>query len=216
MYRIVTISREYGAGGLVIAGRVAEALGWELLDQSLVKHVADLAKVAPEEAAKVDECPSSWMERLSHSLWMGAPDSMAPGNPETFGADRAKELAAQLILKRANDGGHYVIVGRGSQCILHERRDVLKVFLHAPRELRVRQVRSQYGSDEEARVAIERIDRVRVAYVKQFFGCDMREASLYDLVINTKIGFDLATKIIVDTVGASLQAKAQEKQEKTA
>lgn len=216
MYRIVTISREYGAGGLVIAQKVASTLGWELHDQSVVKHVADLAQVAPEQAAKVDECPSSWMERLSRSVWMGAPDSMTPANPPVFGADRAQQLAAQFIREKAASGNPCVIIGRGAQCILRDRADTLKVFLHAPRAFRARQVRSQYASDDEARHALQSVDRMREAFVRHYFRCDWRDPSIYDLVINTCLGFDLAVRLIFDTVRASQAEPAATDQPKSA
>ncbi len=203
MFRIVTIAREHGSGGLIVAEKVSSALGWEMLDQSVVKHVADLARVPAEEAARFDECRSTWAERLSKSVCLGAPEVRAGERPETFGAERAQALAAEFIQARAASSGSYVIVGRGSQCILRGRPDTLKVFLHAPRPQRIALLKSQYPYADEAEAALERVDRARAAFVRHYFHCDWRDPLLYDLVINTRIGLDPAADLILEIVRGS-------------
>ena len=41
MYRVITISREFGSGGRTIAKETAERLGWKYYDKELVKKIAE-------------------------------------------------------------------------------------------------------------------------------------------------------------------------------
>ena len=52
---VITVSREYGAGGGEVARRLAEALGWELLDRELLHQAAALEHVPDTELERLDE-----------------------------------------------------------------------------------------------------------------------------------------------------------------
>ena len=54
-YSVITIEREYGAGGSVIAAKLAERLGWKLYDQELTADIARIAQVDPKAVARCDE-----------------------------------------------------------------------------------------------------------------------------------------------------------------
>ena len=49
MFRIITVEREYGAGGSLVAAELARRKGWQLLDQQLTCEIAKMAAV--EESA---------------------------------------------------------------------------------------------------------------------------------------------------------------------
>ena len=73
MIRAITIAREYGSGGAVVARLLADRLGWRLLDRDLLNEVARAANVAPTVAERYDERIDPWFHRLvKHALWRGA------------------------------------------------------------------------------------------------------------------------------------------------
>ena len=39
-FRVITIARQYGSGGGPIAHKLAARLGWDLLDNALITHIA--------------------------------------------------------------------------------------------------------------------------------------------------------------------------------
>ena len=65
MFRVVTVTRELGSGGGVIAQSVAEQLGWKLLDRNLIVAVARITQVNLETAFRFDDSVDSWWHRLN-------------------------------------------------------------------------------------------------------------------------------------------------------
>ena len=133
--RAITISREYGSGGGEVARRLAQQLGWRLVDHEIVVRVARTLGMSEDEAAARDEHTEGFISRLLRSmqnvdpnLAVGAP--VLPVSPEREQEDYQKALSD--VVKAAVNDGHVVIVGRGSQALLAERRDVLNVRVIAP------------------------------------------------------------------------------------
>lgn len=208
MIRIVALSREYGSGGAVIASEVGSILGWELIDRAFIERIAAMAGVTRDEAVLCDERVASWVERLTQSLWTGSPGTYVPGRPDVFDPDRMQALAQQVVLQVAEHTRGAVIVGRGSQCILHRRDDVLSIFVYAPFEQRLRRLRPRFASEDDAIAEIERMESERTQFIRHYFGWDRSDRNLYHLMINSSIGVPTATNLIVDTVRRSQRSMA--------
>lgn len=201
MFRVITISREYGSGGAEIARRVTQRLGWKLIDECLIEDVARLARVTPEIASKYDECVNSWFERLIKAVWRGGFEGSASRVEDAaFDAEQMVHLATQVI-REAADLGQAVIVGRGGQCILRERHDTLHVSVHAPMELRIRNLQQMFGLTTGAAERAEEVDRGRAAYVRRYFGEDWKDFRLYHMVIDASVGLDQAADAILAAAG---------------
>src|SRR5688572_16131070 len=80
---LITISRQFGAGGSEIAARVARALGWRVVDNELVERVAALAGLTPEDVAQREERVSTFIERLARTIVAATPELVVP--PEADG-----------------------------------------------------------------------------------------------------------------------------------
>jgi cytidylate kinase len=201
MFQNITISREYGSGGAEIARRVAERLGWKLIDKCLIEDIARLAKVTPEVARRYDERVNPWFERLIKAVWRGGFEGSASRvEAGAFDAEEMAQLAVRVI-REAAELGHAVIVGRGGQCILRDRQDTFHVSVHAPLELRVENLRRMFGSAAGTAEQAEETDRQRAAYVRRYFGEDWKEPRLYHLVIDASMGLDRAADAIVEAAG---------------
>ncbi len=75
---LITVSRQFGAGGSEVASRVADALGWSLVDNEFVEQVARRAGLPPEEVADREERVLSFIERLSLTMASSAPELFPP------------------------------------------------------------------------------------------------------------------------------------------
>ena len=73
---VITISRQYGAGGSEVARRVAEVLAWQVVDNELVEHVAVRAGCTPAEIAEREERAPNFIERLTRTLAAANPDRL--------------------------------------------------------------------------------------------------------------------------------------------
>ncbi len=205
--RAITISREYGSGGGEIAARLATLLGWELIDHEVVVRVARMLHVSEKEAEDHDECVESLATRILKSLRPAHPVMPVTVDiPLAIDSHAFYEARCQVI-EGAVASGHVVIVGRGAQAHLAQRRDVLHVRIVAPLEARIAYVMSREGLDREAAQArILRKDQERVRYLETFYHQHPGDPHLYDLVLNTAI---LDLESAVDIIALTLERKAR-------
>jgi cytidylate kinase len=197
--RAITVSRLYGSGGGEIASRLAHRLRWRLIDHEVVARVAQALGITREEAEERDEHVESLVSRLINSMALAYPTLSAEVPPTALPKFQAQAYqdALRRVVQTAADEGQVVIVGRGGQSLLRERRDVLRVLVVAPVEARVRYVARRESLDEStARKRIEEKDRDRL------------DPMLYDLIVNTEIlALDDAVALIcraLDMKGALL------------
>jgi CMP/dCMP kinase len=211
--RAVTISREYGSGGGEIATRLAKRLGWQLIDHALVERAASVIGTTTQEAEVHDEHVQGRVSQALNSLLSLYPAAMANTPPEAFLSDEEYRDAFNRVVRAAAARGHVVIVGRASQVILAELRDVLHVRVIAPFEKRVAYVMQREGVDRHtAESRIHRKDHERASYLEQKYHHHPDEAHLYDLVLNTSL---LDLESAVDIIGFTLQQKAKGLAKKT-
>ncbi len=201
MFKVVTVAREYGSGGGIIARVVAEKLRWNLLDRELIRAVARTAQVDADTAERYDEHVESWWHRFNRGgLWSAAiMAGIAPGDAQFFDAETMAAFARQVTLGTAARGD-CVIVGRGAQCALQDREDVLHVFICAPWAERVGRVRARAQSSQDVEELIRLTDHERASYIRTYYGCDWKDPHLYHMMIGSQIGTEMAAWMIVNTV----------------
>ena len=200
MVRVITIEREYGSAGVEIAMRLAERLGWELVDQALVKKVAEECHVESSAVESRDERCDPWYHRFTKAFWQGAPErSVAPTSPEAFDCEQMVAHVRKLI-EGAADRGNCVIVGRGAACILSSRVDAFHIFVYGCRKEKLEYARKHFGA-EITPERMEHVDRERAAYVRTYFGLDWDNRKLYDLMINSAVGVEAVVNAVIDAAG---------------
>lgn len=172
---VITVSREYGAGGAEVARRLAEVLGWELLDRELLHQAAQIEHVPDADLEKMDEQAVRLVDRLRIH---------PPHQKYMHGLTEA--------VKQAAGRGEVVLVGRGTRQILGDSKEAFHLRLIAPREWRARRMARQEGwSESEALTRCASVDAMRDRFTRYFFGPSSLDPSQFDLVINTaRVGFD--------------------------
>jgi cytidylate kinase len=202
LIRIITIEREYGAGGKEIAEKLAQRLGWKLWDQSLTAEIAKLAQVDPAHVERVDERCDSLFYRLMKVYMRGSFERSLPvAGLDHFDADSMVAFMRQVFERAAVDG-NCVIVGRGATYSLRDREDAFHVFIYAPWEEKIRRVRMQGKSEAEAEELVSTIDRERATFIQKYFGKEWPNRQLYHLMINSKVGDEVVIQTILDEVTA--------------
>src|ERR1700690_3599067 len=78
MIRIITVEREFGAGGAAIAEKIAERLGWKLWDQALTAEIARLAQVDRASVERLDERCDPLFYRLMKVFIRGSYERSLP------------------------------------------------------------------------------------------------------------------------------------------
>src|SRR5512146_3549853 len=164
---VITISRQYGSLGNIIANALGQRLGYRVVMRELINQAARAAG-APEVAlAVIDELGLL---------------GLAPSEQDY----QAYIQAVKSVMLELADQGNVIIAGRGGQVVLAGRPDTLHVRTVAPVELRVARIAERYAiSLAAARAQVRASDRQRRLFLKRFYNIDGDDPQLYDLVINT-------------------------------
>ena len=205
--RVITISRTYGSGGGEVAARLAQRLGWRLLDHQFIAHLERHLGLSKQEAEARDEHAEGIIAHVLSGLRLGYPGVVSDVPPSPVDLDRASRQMLRQLIQTAADEGQVVIVGRGGFALLAERRDVLRVEVVAPLKERIAYVMRREGLDERAAIArIRQKDQRRRRYVEALYHLRPGEPEQYDLTINTAI---LTLDHAVTLIALALEQKAQ-------
>jgi cytidylate kinase len=196
MIRVITIEREFGAGGTAIAEKLAERLGWKLWDQALTTEIARLAHVDQASVDRLDERCDPLFYRLMKVFIRGSYERSLPVTGLAhFDADSMVAFMHRVIDGAASEG-NCVIVGRGAPYFLRGREDAFHVFVYAPWEEKIQRVKATGKSEEEAVELLSTIDQERATFIQKYFGKEWPNRHLYHLMINSKIGDDRVVQAI--------------------
>ena len=195
MKTIVTIGREYGSGGRIVAQRLAEKLGVPFYDKEVIPGVAKKTGFAENFVREAERRPTnSFMYDLyfsTHSL--SIPDQVF--------------IAQSGVIKDLADKGGCVIVGRCADYILREHKELLRTFVYAPLEQRVQRAREEYHDKEDNLEGfVIRQDKQRASYYNYFTSIRWGDRKSYDLCVSSALGLDTAVEIIYH---AALAREAQ-------
>jgi cytidylate kinase len=199
---LITISRQFGAGGSEVARRVAAAIGWRLVDNELVEQVAARAGLPPERVAEREERVSTFVERLARTLAAASPEVFPPPDSAGEVADVPEADLVRItetVVAEIAAEGRVVVVGRAATAVLSRTRQALHVRLVAPRDFRLAVAAERLGCPPaKAAAVLDETDRMRARYNREYYRRDWADPLNYHLVINTGlVGFDGAAEVIV-------------------
>lgn len=172
---VISISREPGSGGRIIATDLANKLGFDLFHQEVLHQMAQSANVNTRLLETLDEKGLNLLEETissvinEHHLW-----------PDEY----LKHL--MKVIGVVGEHGRSVLVGRGGNFILQKER-CLRVRVVAPLPIRVKRVCKEFGlSAEDAKRRVIRTESDRRAFIRKYFYADVADPLNYDVVLNTE------------------------------
>ncbi len=183
---VITISREPGSGGLVLANKLAERLGFDLFHQKIIQGMAESAKVEYWMLETQDEKGLSVLEHWVSSLV----------NRRHLWPDQHLKQLMKMVAT-IGEQGRAIIMGRGANFIIPtEKRFSLRII--APLEVRVKNVSGKFEIPlKEAKRRILRTESDRRAFARKYFYADIAAPLNYDLVINTgTVSIDIAVGFV--------------------
>lgn len=194
---VITISRETGSGGHTVGKMLAEQLGYDFYDNELISLVAE--EMHLDKGIIVENG-----ENMSDKTYIDMASGFIPfSRKDRIPVDKIQETQNKLIQVIA-DKGNSVIVGRGADYILSERKDAFHVFIHANMEHRIERVQRHDGiSGEESRIRreLEVKDHSRGILYQFFTGREWGHVSNYNLSVDTGIFTKTqAMEIILDAI----------------
>lgn len=189
MIKAITIEREFGCGASEIAAKLAELLGWRLWDHELTQEIARLTNSTPQAVEEREWKNDPAVYRVFTPFLRGAFEGGLPPTERLELLD-ARRIAtvSELAVNHALSGGPCVIVGRGSQYFLRNRKDVFRAFLYASRTSKIQRLIKAGTAQEKAITEVDTIDRDRAAFVRRYLKLNWPEYHLYDAMLNTERG----------------------------
>lgn len=191
----------FGSGGSDVAARVAQQLGWALLDNDVVDAVALRLGLSAAEVSSREERVPSLAERIASTMAMSAPELTLPVDDAALTESTEARIVAvtRHVIQEAVQQGNAVLVGRGAQCMLAERADALHVFCYAAKAALVAYAVEHRELDPtNAAQEVDRRNREREQYIRRNFNRDWRGLENYHLCVDTgRLGVEMAAELVI-------------------
>ena len=197
---VITISRQYGAGGLTLGKMISERLDYTLYDNELIQIVAKKAKVSEEWVESVEkEAGGKLLKIVSSLVSKSLVDRVLDGERGDLDEEIYVDLLRQIIITLANKG-NAVIIERGGQYVLKGRDDVISILLVSEKEDRYKFIEKRYKKTfKEAMQDVNDHDKKRTTLYRKVGKEDYDEPRLYHMVFNTsKVSLDMVCDLICD------------------
>lgn len=194
-YRILTLERQYASGGRAVGKAVADALGVPCYNREILEYAAERSGQTPEHLERLEETANTG---LISSL-QAAYARLARGERAALPPEGALLLAEAEVIRDLADEGPCVLIGRSAGCILRDRTDVLRAFLYADEEARIRRAVDEYGHDEnEAPTVLRYFDRRRANFYNANYSLKWEDKAGYHLCLDTgRLGVAACAKVLL-------------------
>lgn len=184
---IITIAREHGSSGKQIGRLVAEGL-------DIPFYYKEMVALAAHESGLDKEFISD--------IHKNAPDILRELYLNSS-AVRMAIAAQEKIIRKIADNGSCVIVGRAADYVLRNYKNVVRIFIHAPKRYRIRRVMEIYGDSlDDARRNIRRSDKARSSYYRHISGRRWADGRHYNLSVDSSVGVEKAANLILAYVSS--------------
>ena len=203
---VITIARGYGSGGRTIGKMLSEQLGIPYYDRDLLRLASDDSGINEQLFAKSDEkLKKSLLFNIASKVYKG--EIIPPDSDEFVSNDNLFNYQAKII-KELADTESCIIIGRCADFVLKDYENVAKVFVHAPLDDCIKNVKEITDkSEKEIEKQIASIDKHRSEYYRYYTGRDWEDAKNYDLCLNSS---NLGFQKCVDIVKAYMEIRFQQ------
>jgi cytidylate kinase len=201
---VVTIARQYGAGARMVGRMIAERLGYRMIDKAILDQVARKADVSLKQVEDIEKMGGDRLLTFLSEAFSTSPRFRhLPGISAEFDEQKYVFFLKKAIADIA-DRGKAVIIGRGGQFILRDHPKVVRVYLVAEEEDRIKNLMNAYQMGRsKAEAVVRREEKKREAFLEKFGSGSSVDLLIYHLVINTSlVDYDMAADLICHLVSA--------------
>ena len=178
---IITIAREHGSSGKQIGKLAAERLGIPFYYKEMTALAAQESGLHNEFISDINANAPATLHRLYLSTEVV----------------QQAVVAQDKVIRQIADQGSCVIVGRAADYVLRDYEDVVRIFIYAPENYKIRRVMEIYGdTTEEAKKNIRRADEARASYYKNISELTWGSRQNYELMLDSSIGVEASAEIV--------------------
>lgn len=184
---IITVGREFGSGGHIIAAKLAEHFGIQLLDSNILAEVAKKSNTSEEYLKKYDES--------ARNLFFSRTVNGFSNSPEEIIA----QMQFDYIKQKADAGESFVVIGRCADYILRENPALVRVFVLGDTEAKIKRTAEREGiSEEKAKIRMEQADKRRKYFHNTHSENKWGDSRSYDITVNSsKLGLDSTVELLI-------------------
>lgn len=184
---IISVSREFGSAGHVIAEKIAKDHGLNFYDRHILDEIANNTNMTVEDLEKYDEKPRNAFLSRRVSGFSNSPEEILA------------EMQFEYIRKKAESGQSFVIVGRCAETVLSGHPGLISIFVVGDEQEKIKRIKEVYQlSESDAIAKIRRHDKKRKQYHNRHSSFRWGDSRYYDLCINS-------SKLGVERTGAALE-----------
>lgn len=195
---VITISRQFGAGGKTLGEILAKKLQYEFINEDIIQMVADKARVSKGWVESVEQEAGgkllNWMAKVVPKSYV---ERILGGDSGYLDEEVYVDILREVVTQIAEEG-NVVILGRGGQYILQDQKDAFHVLLIAQKEDRIKFMEKHYNlRPTQAKQVVERQEKRRINLYRKFSKEDYDKPGLYHVVLNmSKLDIDKASDFI--------------------
>jgi len=209
---VITISRQFGAGGATLGKMIAEERGYTFADYDVVQMIAEAANVSPAYVESVEKEAGTNLSRVLNKVVSKTLLDRVLKDERGYIDERIYLDYLVVMIAQLAEEGNVVILGRGSQYILSDHPDATHVLLIDEFDSRVRFMMKNYDlARDRAERVVRAEDKRRLSLYRKIGKTDYDNPSLYHMVLNRSlVSLDQARKLIgqlVDMRSASQVAE---------
>jgi cytidylate kinase len=199
---VITISRQFGAGGRTLGKMIAKELGYTFADQQIIQKIAESANVSPHWVESIEKEAGTRLtkiiDRMVSMRWIERVLKEERGYiDEEIYLDYLVVIVSQIA-----EEGNSVIIGRGSQYILNDHPDTRHVLLINEVENRVQFMMKHYDlSRKQAEKIVTKEDKRRINFYGKLGKADFDNPDFYHMVLNMgRVNMETALGLVVQLV----------------
>lgn len=206
---VITISRQFGAGGITLGKMIAESMGYTFADSDILQRVAKEANVSTHWVESFEKEAGSKLSRMISSMVSKRWLDRVIGDERGYLDEKIYLDYLVLIIAQFADEGDVVILGRGSQYILNDHPDAVHILLVNEFENRVKFMMDRYEMPrKKAERTVVNEDRRRVNLYKRVGKSDYEDPQLYHMVLNMgRLDLETARDMVCDLVSHEMVLK---------
>ena len=184
---IITVGREFGSGGHIIAVKLAEHFGIQLLDSNILAEVAKKSNAREEYLKKYDES--------ARNLFFSRTVNGFSNSPEEIIA----QMQFDYIKQKSDAGESFVVIGRCADYILRKNPALVRVFVLVDTEAKIKRTAEREGiSEEKAKIRMEQADKRRKYFHNTHSENKWGDSRSYDITVNSsKLGLDSTAELLI-------------------
>ncbi len=187
---IISVGREFGSGGHIVAANLAKHFGLPLLDSNILSEIAKENNTSEDYLRKYDES--------ARNLFFSRTVNGFSNSPEEVIA----QMQFDYIKKKADAGESFVVIGRCADWVLRDNPALVRIFILGDMEAKIKRTAERENiSEDKAKSRIEQADKRRKYFHNTHSDNKWGDSRSYDITVNsTKMGLDGVTELLIKYV----------------